>query len=230
MPMFDIVFALVWIVVGFFVLRYAAQRFFAQRSLADKYQADVLAAGIVVAFIIGALVPFHNAPAVQSASNQPASSLAATATPTPGFICHSPSPRPMTIRGVKKAQGGKYQGHIDSLRPELESNRSTAAFPAGCNMYANGWVVDLNLKAPAAGIAFVIDSKTVVNATSAYGQARPDIVAAFGPPEMLHSGFLDAEIPTAGLRKGAHTIQLVALSKDGKRYYPTGESATVTIH
>lgn len=225
MSMFDVLFALIWIVVGFFVLRYAAQRFFAQPELAGKYQSEVLAGGIVAAFVIGALFASRNQPAVQTASVQSTT----TATATPGFICHTPSPPAKIIRGIKKAQGGKYQGHIDSVRPELESNRSAAELPASCNIYANGWVVDTNLKSPAAGIGFLIDSKTVVNATSAYGRARPDIVSAFSAPGMLHSGFLDAEIPTAGLRKGTHTFQLVALSKDGKRYYPAGDSATVTL-
>jgi hypothetical protein len=73
---------------------------------------------------------------------------------------------------------------------------------------ANDWVVDMSVKAPAAGIAFVIDSKKVVNATPAYGQARPDVVQALGPQSTLLCGFLQAEIPTAGLAKGTHTIQL----------------------
>jgi hypothetical protein len=229
MPMFDILFALVWIVVGFLVLRYAAQRFFAQRDLAGKYQSDVVAGGIVAAFIIGAVLPFHNQPAAQTASNQTASAPATTATAAPTFTCHSPSPRAMTMKGVKKAQGGQYQGHVDSLRPESESDRSSDQFQAGCNIYANGWTVDMNTKSPPPGIAFIIDSKKIINATSAFGVARPDVASALNAPGTLHCGFLDAEIPTEGLRKGTHTIQLVALSKDGKRYYSAGDATTITL-
>jgi hypothetical protein len=229
--MFDIVFALVWIVVGFLVLRYAAQRFFAQPSLAGKYQSEAVAGGIVAAFIVGALFPFHSQPAVtQTSPNQTASAPAANATPAPTFICHSPSPRAITMLGVKKAQGGgQYQGHVDSLRPESESDRSSDRFQAGCNIYANGWTVDMTTKSPPPGIAFLIDSKKIINATSAYGVARPDVASALNAPGTLHCGFLDAEIPTAGLRKGTHTVQLVALSKDGKRYFPAGDAATITL-
>jgi len=228
--MFEILFALVWIVVGFLILRYAAQRFFAQRALAGKYEAEVVAGAIVAAFIVGAALPIHHQPTVgQTPASQPAAGPVTSATAAPTFICHAPSPRSSTIRGIKLGQGGKYQGHVDSLRPETESDRPSAEFKSGCNIYANGWAVDMNTKSPPAGIGFLIDSKKVVNVTQAFGVARPDVVSAFNWPGTLRCGFLDAEIPTVGLRKGTHTVQLVALSKNGKQYYLAGDPVTVTL-
>ncbi len=228
MHFFDIVFILVWIVVGFFILRFAGQRFFHEQN-----RADVAAGAIVLAFTIGALWPFPSRTAApnQPVAGQPVSSATAgsqVASGAPQPVCHTPSPNEKTIRGIKRAQGRGYIGHIDSLRPETESD-NPGEYRVGCNIYANGWVADMNIKAPAAGIAFVIDSKRVVNATPAYGQARPDVVSALGPQSTLLCGFLQAEIPTAGLAKGTHTIQLAGLSKDGKLYYPVGDPETVTL-
>jgi len=219
----DTFFTVIWIVVIFSIMRFLGQRFF---NSPEKYRADVAATAIVIAFLMGLFWPFSS----RATSEQPPATASATATAVPVAICHSPEPNQSTIiRGIRPAQGGLYSGAIDALLPDPNFPTTSTQFQTGCDIYANGWVADMESKAPVAGIGFVIDSKRVVNASASYGMRRPDVAHALNAPGLIRCGYWHAEIPTAGLRPGPHTIQVVALSKDGKSYHGIGQSTTITL-
>jgi len=215
-------FLLIWIVVGFFALRYLAQQYFHE----DR-RADAAATLAVATFVIGILLP---SPLRTGGSTRPASgeTASSTASAAPAPACHSPSPCQPIVHGLKPSVG-MDKGNVDSVRPELESDNPATVYRAGCNIYLNGWALDAALKRPLPGILVVIDGKRVVNATSAYGQNRPDIVQAFGVPGVLRTGFLHAEVPTTGLRPGQHTLQLAGISQDRKSYHFIGSPTPFTI-
>ena len=223
MSTLDILFTFIWIVVIFSIVRFLGQRFF---NSPEKYRADVAAIAIVIAFLMGLFWPFSN----RATPEPPPATASATATAVPVAICHSPEPNQSTIiRGIGPAQGGHYSGAIDALLPDPNYPTTSTQFQAGCNIYANGWVANMESKTPVPGIGFVIDSKRVVNATAAYGLLRPDVAHALNAPNLIRCGYWHAEIPTAGLRPGPHTIQVVGLSKDGKSYHAIGQSTTITL-
>ena len=219
----DISFTIIWVVVIFSIVRFLGQRFF---NSPEKYRADVAAIAIVIAFLIGLFWPFSN----RGTPEQAPATASAPATAVPEAVCHSPGPGQSTvIRGIRPAQGGRYSGAVDALLPDPNFPATSTQFQAGCNIYANGWVADMETKTPVPGIGFVIDSKRVVNVSAAYGQRRPDVAHALNAPSLIRCGYWHAEIPTAGLRPGPHTIQVVALSKDGKSYHSIGQSTTITL-
>ncbi|MHB8414573.1 MAG: hypothetical protein ACYDB1_04200 [Acidiferrobacteraceae bacterium] len=212
--MLDILFATMWIVVGFFAVRFAGGRFFH-----EKYQADIVAIAVVLAFAIGALWPFSNR-----------IGTAPVAAPVAAAVCHSDKGvnlRKTMIRGIKPARGGDYGGSIDLLSSDPVCCHPATVFQAGCIIYATGWAANMAVKTPASGVVLVVDSERMVRAMSVY--ARPDLVKAFGASSMLLSGFRNAAIPTAGLGTGRHSVQLGALSTDGRRYHLIGPPTMITL-
>lgn len=208
--MLNMLFAALWIIVGFLALRFAGQAVFH-----EKFRADIAAIAIVLAFAIGAsLRPFP--------FGSETAPLATTACYIPDEISGERTP------SAEPATGGNYSGNIDSLSAGPDEP-SALSFQDGCNIYANGWAADMSTKTPVSGIVFVIDSKRVINATSMYGAPRPDVVKAFGAAALLRTGFSHAVIPTRGIAAGPHTIQLGGLSSDGKAYHLIGAPTAITL-
>jgi hypothetical protein len=218
----DFFFTVIWIIVIFAVIRFLGVRFF---NSPEKYRADVAALAVVVAFLMGLFWPFSN----RAASEQAPVAGSVPATAMPAAICHTPGPnRSKFIRGIRRAQGGHYSGAIDALLPDPNSSASTQ-FQTGCNIYANGWIADMDAKTPVPGIGFLIDSTKVVNSSVSYGHGRPDVAKAYNAPGLVLCGYEHAEIPTVGLRAGPHTIQPVVLSKDGRSYHAVAQPITITL-
>lgn len=216
MLMLDILFSLVWVVVLFFAIRFAGQRFFH-----ENYRADIAAIAVALAFVVGALWhPFS----YNNANTTAAGPVVAT-------LCYRSSensPQEKVALDLRQAAGGDYVGSLDSLSPEPDGAQPSV-FNVDCNIYANGWAAHMSTRNPASGIVLVIDSRRVVNATQVYREARPDVAKALGSATALNTGFSEAPIPTSGLAAGPHTIQLGALSSDGKSYYLIGTPTTVTL-
>lgn len=210
------------VVVGFIALRFLGKRFFDQ-----KYRADVVAAAIILAFLVGMLLPLSRpvtppvTPAVVPVPRQPA---VATVCYTPSALDRSQGVRPP----LKQATGKGYAGAIDTLTSDPGATQPFNG-QAGCNIYASGWVANMAKKVPARGVVLVVDSRDVINATQVYGVLRPDVVKFFGAANLLRTGFVKAAIPTAGLAKGPHTIQLGALGNDGRTYYLAANPMTITL-
>lgn len=209
--------SLVWIVVGFFAIRLAAQRFFH-----EKQRADIAAIAIVGAFVVGALwrpFPSDNANA----------GAAASAASVVGAVCYRPSAiNAQQQVPLRRDTDANYSGALDALAVEPEGPM-TSNFRAACNIFGNGWVANLRAKTPANGVVFVLDSHRVIDVTPTYRKPRPDVAKAFRSPGMLKTGFSGAVIPTTGLAAGPHTVQLGALSRDGKSYYLIGVPVAITL-
>lgn len=85
------------------------------------------------------------------------------------------------LHNVARGKSTDYNGSLDILWPrpsEFSQTRST--FKSGCVIFATGWAAKMAHKDPVSGIAFVIDSHRVIDATSAYGKARPDMARKAG--------------------------------------------------
>lgn len=219
--MLSVLFAAVWILVGFVAVRFAGQQF-----LHEKYRADIVAIAIVLAFAIGALWrPFSTGTGSAAAPGP------AVPGPVARTVCYRSGEikrNETVIRHIKLATGGNYGGNLDSLTAD-PGGPPALEFPAGCNIYANGWAANMATKTPASGIVLVVDSRDVVNASSVYRKPRTDVAKAYGADSMLRTGFADAVIPTTGLAKGRHTIQLGGLSNNGRWYYLIGAPTTITL-
>lgn len=220
MRAFDILFTVVWVVVIYFIARFLGGRLI---NSSVKYRADLAAVFVVLAFVVGLLWPFSN----RAVSNAPATQTVAA---TPPAICHRAPSHATVLRGIRETHGGDYGGSIDELLPDPKFPTTLTQFRSGCTIYASGWAANMGAKKPIpGGIGFLIDSKRVINASFSYGQPRPDVVQALGGPGLVFTGFGGAEIPTAGLRAGAHTIQIVALSKDGRFYHRSSQPTLITL-
>ena len=218
----SILFGCIWLVVGFFAVRFAGGRFFH-----EKYRSDVAAVAVVLAFAVGALWPFSN-----RIGTVPIAVPVTTAAPAAARVCHSDKKinvRRTIMRGVKPARGGDYGGSIDVIRSDPSGTQNETEFQAGCIIYASGWVANMAAKTPVSGVVFVVDSKDITDATSVYGEERPDVAKGYGAAAMLRVGYWNAVIPTTGLVKGKHIIQAGARSNDGKWYYPVGIPTTITM-
>ncbi|HTU69710.1 MAG TPA: hypothetical protein VMF11_05265 [Candidatus Baltobacteraceae bacterium] len=198
------------VVVGFFVLRFLGRRFFNQ-----KYRADVVAAAIVAAFLIGLVWPLSHR------GGAPDTSASAVK-------CSELNLTQADISQLKPLAGGTDIGSLD-VTTLGDFKYSLDKFRKGSTIYASGWVGDSATKTPIRGVVLVIDSKTIVNATSSYGVARPDVAKVFGPT-MLYVGFLNAPISTAGLAKGRHVIQAAGVTDDAKGYYLVGVPHVITLY
>jgi hypothetical protein len=88
---------------------------------------------------------------------------------------------------------------------------------AGATVFVHGWAGDPATKATAAGLLFIVDGTRRFDATSGYGGDRLDVATAFKTMAMLHTN-VGARLPTAGLSKGLHHLELAAIRRDGRHY------------
>jgi hypothetical protein len=220
--MLNILFVCFWLVMGFFGLRFAGDRFFH-----EKYRSDVAAVAVVLAFAIGALWSFSN-----RIGTLPMTVPVATGAPAAATVCHSDKKINLTrkiMRGVNPAKSGDYGGSVDVLQSDPSGTQNATEFQAGCIIYASGWAANVAAKAPVSGVVLVVDSKDIIDATSVYREERPDVAKGYGAATMLRVGYRNAAVPTTGLAKGQHALQVGALSKDGRWYYPVGALTTITL-
>ena len=80
-----------------------------------------------------------------------------------------------------------------------------------------GWAVDRPRESTAADVDVVIDQTPF---ETIYGSDRGDVVAAFGRPAYLQSGFA-TEIPTDTISKGQHALAFRVVSSNRRCYYQT---------
>jgi O-methyltransferase len=84
----------------------------------------------------------------------------------------------------------------------------------GCSGLVRGWAADVERHRLASRVLLQVDAAAPYRAD--YGAARPDVAAALRDGALVHSGF-SGTIFTAGLPPGRHTIDVVAVSKDGRK-------------
>jgi hypothetical protein len=141
------------------------------------------------------------------------------------------APAAVTLPGkaVSPAKGILSQAQLDRLLPAgpaksygvIESMGGSGPnpdqFPAGTTIFIHGWAGDPATKAAAAGLLLIVDGKRRFDVTAGYGGDRIDVATAFKTMAMLHTN-VAAAMPTTGLSKGQHRLELAAIHRDGKHY------------
>jgi hypothetical protein len=207
-------FLLLIIVVGFFALRWLGQRFFT-----GQYRADVFALVVVVAFVAGALVPFGHRPGSPEPAPAPAAVVAPPVAPAPSVAAAVPPPHDVrtVCQAVKKLTGAGF-GNIDGVGMVKDGRTISQAAGFHLNRSAllgvQGWAADGTAKVPGEGACLVIDGTLRADATSFYGNLRPDVAAASKLPAMTAVGYV-ITLPATALKPGTHLVRVASVTSAG---------------
>lgn len=201
----SVLFLLLWIVVGFFALRWLAGRFFKER-----YRADVFALAVAVAFAAGVLGPFNvhrgEAPA-------PAAPPVAVNVPPP----QPPHDAKSTCQAVKGVSGTAL-GSVDVVGiadvGKADQQPNGFALPRNASLGVVGWVADAASKTPSIAACLLIDGDVRSDATAVYGNPRPDVATAYNAPAMTATGYF-LSLPAKSLKPGTHSIKVVSVTAGG---------------
>jgi len=208
-------FVVLWMVLGFLVLRWLGRFVFHER-----YRAELAAAALVLAFTVGAIWPFSERirPSTESAAAPAAAPAAPPSQPVPGQdvsrLCRTAT--------LKAAAG---HGSVDVLGvrtgDQIVPFAGNGSVKQGDVLAAEGWVADQGLTQPASGVCLVVDGALVRDASSVYGGTRRDVAAAFHRDTLTNTGFA-VFLPASKLVPGAHVISVAAVAADGSAYLITG--------
>lgn len=80
----------------------------------------------------------------------------------------------------------------------------------------NGWAVDKKANDAASGVFITIDDR--IDIPALYGLSSPGVFRDFKNPNLRFSGYM-ATFSSSILDKGAHTLSIKIVTKDGKGYY-----------
>ena len=104
-----------------------------------------------------------------------------------------------------------------TMAPNDPSGPAGNAFPQGSTIFVNGWAAS-SAKTRLKRLILVIDHHIAYDGTANYGGSRPDVAAAYKAPAMSSTGYRAVAIPTDGLAKGTHVLQIGGVS-DGSQHY-----------
>ena len=198
--------------------------FFIARSLMMRYGGNValsnaVAATIVIAFLAGFAGHAILFPGPQTAAapvGVAPAPVATSASPPPGTAV-APMNRVLSQAQVARLlPTGKAMSYSVIEGPD-GTGPSGDQFPAGATIVVHGWAGDPTTKSTAAGLLLIVDGRRRLDATKGYGGDRIDVARAFTTMTMLHTGFA-MMLPTAGLAKGTHHLELAAIRRDGRHY------------
>lgn len=214
----SVLFLLLWIVVGFFALRWLGQRFFKER-----YRADVFALAVAVAFAAGALGPFG----VRRVEAPPA------AVPPP-VAANVPAPQPpqnvMKVCKLVRKLAGSALGSVDSVGTakddKVDQQRNGFLLDRKASLGVTGWVADAPTKTPATAACLIIDGVVRPDAIAVYGNLRPDVATAYNTQAMAATGYL-LTLPARVLKSGVHTVSVASVTASGAAALPS--SATFRV-
>ena len=204
--------------------------FFLTRALMLRYGSEgvlsnAVGAAIVCAFLAGFFANF-----IVFADRKP---LVATA-PAPAAVAPAPAPAtpvPPTLPGTAVSPVNRVlsAAQLDALTPARPaepyssvdglggSGPATNQFAPGATIYINAWAGDPVKKSTAAGLLVILDGKRRIDGTPGYGGDRMDVATVFKTMGMLRTN-VNVTISTQGLTKGAHYLELGAISGDGRHY------------
>jgi hypothetical protein len=207
-------FLLLWIAVGFFVLRYFGRKYFH-----EPRRADVAAIGVAVAFALGAIWPYSarfgttvgTAPSPASTTAQSVAALGPSAARDTSKAC----------RSIKLPFGKTPYGSIDVLRSDGKGAPSVVVADNGEmdrteGYFVEGWVVEPDLSGPALGVCLVVDGKLDLHDRTYYGLSRPDVALGYHRDELNLSGYR-VQISPGALPPGKHQIQVVTVTAPGSQ-------------
>jgi hypothetical protein len=205
---------IIGVVVIFFVARFLA-------SLANSRPAiyNAIGAGAVLIFLLGTWMW-----ATISARPAPVAAVPVAPPVLAVGIAHAP------ISRTPSATGSPVLASIDGMTMALNDPSGPAGnvFPQGSTIFVNGWAAS-SAKTRLKRLILVIDHRIAYDGTANYGGSRPDVAAAYKAPAMSSTGYRAVALPTDGLAKGMHVLQIGGVS-DGSQHYhvaPTGVTFTV---
>jgi hypothetical protein len=198
----NLVFTLLWSVVVFSLLWYAARRFFA----VPRQWTFVAGAG-TVAFLIGAVF----------APIRPDAPRAAPA-PSPVVIVTTHN----VSLGCREGPSGSIPtnafGSIDGLVDALHRFPIFARTPVHPNEAVTllGWAANSDRLSLAAGLCLDVDGRIVTGTPITLGERRADVAAAMKLAFLASSGF-EIVVPTSRLTSGKHRLRVIVIDNDGKQ-------------
>lgn|GEM_PF-1794486 len=211
----NVLFTVLWMVVGFFILRVVALRFFR-----EPRRAEVAAAAVVVAFTAGALWPFS--PRFEPPSQAP---VAAVQTPAPATPASPVAPAGPAATAAasdfssrcekRQLAAGDGTGSLDVLSaPDGAVIPDGGTSPAGTMLVLRGWAVDKSGPRPAAAVCLLVDGRISTHAAVHLGGARPDVATALGTQAVVDSAFEVTFDPSA-LPRGKHRLAIAEGGTEG---------------
>jgi hypothetical protein len=210
-------------IAAFFLIRYALIRYGRKMTESTAIAAGVAVIGALIFYLAGGLFGGGQATGPVPALVAPDSTLA-------GEPVHPANITIGSLGALKLVQGKGGLGYIDVInRINPDSQALELRFPLGSILLLDGWAGEPS-GAPGAALIVIVDSKTRHDLTKWYGIARPDVAKHFGSRTMEFSGFARAAMPTAGLSKGAHRLELGVVLADGQQYYLVKQIRTIHLY
>lgn len=205
-----VLFAILWLFVGFFAVRWLARRYFTQPR-----RATVFAAGVVAAFAAGALWPLGDhggqfqptAASVPAAGSAPVGAAPPTTARNVSSVCRKAHLGQAKTRAVVDVVDLIHAGQLTTMPAHF------AAEPAD-TLFIAGWAVDPASPVPAAAVCLVIDGLLQPQATALYGATRADVAAALGSTNLTESGY-NLQLPVRTMASGQHHVAIAVVLANG---------------
>ena len=198
--------------------------FFISRTLVLRYSPNSrMAYATATAFVVVFLAGFFSKGILFPEA--PAAPIAAVVAPTPAPVSSDP-PGKVVLPSDHALSPGQVHALTAVGTPVGFSNievlggggANGGPISLGATMTVSGWAGDPDKKTAAAGLLIIVDGgKRRYDAGKDYGHARLDVARAFRTMGMLHTGY-SISLPTTGLTKGTHTLELGAISANGLHY------------
>jgi hypothetical protein len=196
----------------FFVVRFLMHRYPGYHAIAT-----IVASVVVVAFVAGfaehALLFRSAVPAAPAAPATPS----AVATPMLPGAAVRPKKHELDRSSVNAlVQSGKAISYsvVENVSGAGISGDQVAA---GSTILIHGWAGDPTTKSAGHGLLLILDGTRHIDESKSYGVMRTDVATAFNFRGMLYSGF-DISLPTAGLAKGPHYLQVAIIRPDDRHF------------
>ena len=196
-------------VILFFVVRFFAALYIRRPIAHNAIATGALGLFVIALWAHGVWYRSH----VPGAATQAAAPAGDATRPTMIVLPHSE-----VIR--LSAEGGPPAlGAVDAvtMHPDQNDAPPESTVRSGSVIFIRGWTAAAD-KTPFQGFIVVIDNRVIVDGTAHYGGERPDVAKAYNAADMTYTGFSAVAVPTTGLRKGPHHLQIAGLSTDRKHY------------
>lgn len=206
----NVALVVLWLVLGFVVLRYAAERY-----LGDSRRASVTASAVVFAFALGLYWP-HPARV-----DTPSSATTSAAAPSgeEGLPMATRGSDTISLCSSSSSGAEPVSGHVDLFgvvrHGRALPQTSPLSLAAGDDVVFMGWATDDHAAAAARGACVLVDGKISRDARVLYRLARADLVKAYNNPALGETGF-QIVLPGGRLAAGRHRLGIAVVTSSGR--------------
>jgi hypothetical protein len=211
------VLALIGATIAFFLVRFFVSLVVPRAML---YNAGGAVAAVLFLLVFWSKTGLFGGQPPVAVAPAPAAPIAAPIAAPAKPVAYAPLVR------LSSAPGKPPQAAIDALTHAV--GPAGNVFAAGSTVYVNGWAGGADKK-PLSGIVIVVDHHLAYDATAQYGVLRPDVAKAFNAPAMTAIGFNGVPLPTAGLVRGPHLLEIAGLTPDKKHYWLSPAKVTFIV-